>query len=87
MFRYVLGRRRAVRPAGDQPPDGGGPGVPADRRLPRTHVAGRGEIHASGPEQIAEADDGAFWGETPSTAWARSPRCLLTCRFECGGSV
>jgi hypothetical protein len=30
----------------------------------KTHVAGRGEIHASGPEQIAEDDDdGAFWGE------------------------
>ena len=28
----------------------------------RSHVAGGGEIHASGPEQIAE-DDGAFWGE------------------------
>jgi hypothetical protein len=27
-----------------------------------THVAGGGEIHASGPEQIAE-DDGTFWGE------------------------
>jgi hypothetical protein len=32
----------------------------------RSHVAGRGEIHASGPEQIAAADDdevAAFWGE------------------------
>lgn len=31
----------------------------------RTHVAGRSEIHASGPEQITEQDDdnGAFWGE------------------------
>jgi hypothetical protein len=29
----------------------------------RTHVAGHGEIHASGPERIAEDDDGAFWGE------------------------
>ena len=33
----------------------------------RSHVAGRGEIHASGPEQIAEDDDdddvAAFWGE------------------------
>lgn len=32
----------------------------------RNHVTGRGEIHASGPEQIAEDDDddvAAFWGE------------------------
>jgi hypothetical protein len=28
----------------------------------QTEAGGRGEIHASGPEQIAE-DDGAFWGE------------------------
>jgi hypothetical protein len=27
-----------------------------------THMAGGGEVHASGPEQIAE-DDGTFWGE------------------------
>lgn len=29
----------------------------------RTRGAGGAEIHASGPEQIAEDDDGTFWGE------------------------
>ncbi len=44
-------------------PTPGGPVYRLTAGSLRTHVAGRGEIHASGPEQIAEADDGTFWGE------------------------
>jgi hypothetical protein len=44
-------------------PTPGGPVYRLTAGSLRTHVAGRGEIHASGPEQIAEDDDGAFWGE------------------------
>ena len=44
-------------------PTPGGPVYRLTAGSLRSHVAGRGEIHASGPEQIAEDDDGAFWGE------------------------
>ena len=44
-------------------PTPGGPVYRLTAGSLRTHGAGRGEIHASGPEQIAEDDDGAFWGE------------------------
>lgn len=44
-------------------PTPGGPVYRLTAGSLRTHLAGRGEIYASGPEQIAEDDDGAFWGE------------------------
>jgi hypothetical protein len=58
----------------------------------KTHLAGRGEIHASGPEQITE-DDGTFWGENaefrvgalstlPPRVPVRARRVLLEAGYE-----